>query len=60
MRRERVFLYNLRITPEERRRLFGGYMDRATALAEQPEFYNTLTNNCTSNIVRPGATVSEP
>jgi len=52
VRRERVFLYNLRITPEETRRLFGGYMDRATALAERPEFYNTLTNNCTSNIVR--------
>jgi hypothetical protein len=52
VRREQVFLYNLRITPEETRRLFGGYMDRATALAEQPEFYNTLTNNCTSNIVR--------
>ena len=52
VRRERVFLYQLRITPEETRRLFGGYMDRATALAERPEFYNTLTNNCTSNIVR--------
>lgn len=52
MRRERVFLYTLRITQEETRRLFGGYMDRATALAERPEFYNTLTNNCTSNIVR--------
>ena len=52
VRRERVFLYKLRITPEETRRLFGGYMDRATALAERPEFYNTLTNNCTSNIVR--------
>ena len=51
-RRERVFLYKLRITPGETRRLFGGYMDRATALAERPEFYNTLTNNCTSNIVR--------
>jgi hypothetical protein len=52
VRRERVFLYNLHITPEETRRLFGGYMDRATALAERPEFYNTLVNNCTSNIVR--------
>jgi hypothetical protein len=52
VRRERVFLYRLRITPEETRRLFGGYMDRATALAERPEFYNTVTNNCTSNIVR--------
>jgi hypothetical protein len=52
IRRERVYLYKLRITPEETRRLFGGYMDRATALAERPEFYNTVTNNCTSNIVR--------
>jgi hypothetical protein len=52
IRRERVYLYRLRTTPEERKRLFGGYMDRATALAEQPEFYNTITNNCTSNIVR--------
>ena len=52
VRQERVFLYPLRITPEETRRLFGGYMARATALAERPEFYNTLTNNCTSNIVR--------
>jgi hypothetical protein len=52
IRRERVYLYKLRTTPEERKRLFGGYMDRATALAEHPEFYNTITNNCTSNIVR--------
>jgi hypothetical protein len=52
IRRERVYLYPLRITLEETRRLFGGYMDRATALAERPEFYNTVTNNCTSNIVR--------
>ena len=52
MRRERVFLYKLRITPAETQRLFGGYMARATALAERPEFYNTVTNNCTSNIVR--------
>jgi hypothetical protein len=52
IRHERVYLYPLRITPEETSRLFGGYMDRATALAERPEFYNTITNNCTSNIVR--------
>ena len=27
-------------------------LDRANRLAEHPEFYNTLTNNCTTNIVR--------
>jgi hypothetical protein len=52
IRQERVYLYRLRTTAEERKRLFGGYMDRAAALAERPEFYNTITNNCTSNIVR--------
>jgi hypothetical protein len=52
IRREQVYLYRLRTTTEEVRRLFAGYMDRATALAERPEFYNTVTNNCTSNIVR--------
>lgn len=52
IRRERVYLYPLRITREETRRLFAGYMNRAAKLGEWPEFYNTLTNNCTSNIVR--------
>ena len=50
-RREDVYLYRLRTTPEERRRLFGGYMDRVAKLSEQPEFYHTVFNNCTSNIV---------
>jgi hypothetical protein len=33
------------------RKLFVDMLTRATALKEKPEFYNTLTNNCTSNIV---------
>jgi len=52
IRRERVYLYPLRITPDETKRLFRGYMNRAATLAGRPEFYNTLTDNCTSNIVR--------
>ena len=27
-------------------------LERANRLREQPEFYNTLTNTCTTNIVR--------
>jgi hypothetical protein len=27
-------------------------LQRANGLAERPEFYNTLTNTCTTNIVR--------
>jgi hypothetical protein len=51
IRREEVYLYQLRTTADERRRLFRGYMERAAKLAREPEFYNTVFNNCTSNIV---------
>ncbi len=51
IRREAVYLYRLRTTVDERRRLFRGYMDRAGKLSQEPEFYNTVFNNCTSNIV---------
>lgn len=50
-RRDDVHLYRLRATPAQARALFLGMLDRANALAAQPEFYNTLTNTCTTNIV---------
>ncbi|MEO7964694.1 MAG: DUF4105 domain-containing protein, partial [Gemmatimonadaceae bacterium] len=46
-----VYLYPIRATPEARRRLFVEMLERANALQQQPEFYNTLSNNCTSNLV---------
>ena len=46
-----VYVYPIRTTPERMRALFIGMLERANALAERPEFYNTLTNNCTSNVV---------
>ena len=46
-----VYLYPIRTTPARARALFTEMLARANALATQPEFYNTLTNNCTSNIV---------
>ncbi len=52
IRRERVYLYRLRTTGDERGRLFRGYMEKAEELAQRPEFYNTALNNCTSSIVR--------
>jgi uncharacterized membrane protein YphA (DoxX/SURF4 family) len=50
-RRERVYLYRLRATPAEQRALFLSYVDRIHTLAEKPEFYNTLLNNCTTSVV---------
>lgn len=46
-----VYLYPMRATPEAARALFVAMLERANALATQPEFYNTLTSTCTSNIV---------
>jgi hypothetical protein len=33
------------------RRLFLEYLDEINALHERPEFYNTATTNCTTNVV---------
>ncbi|HEX7249647.1 MAG TPA: DUF4105 domain-containing protein [Burkholderiales bacterium] len=47
---EQVYLYRLRGTPEAARRLFLEYAAEINRLREHPEFYNTLTTNCTSNL----------
>ncbi len=47
---EEVHLYRLVGTPETARRLFLAYLGEVNALAQRPEFYNTLTTNCTTNI----------
>ena len=51
-RHDDVYLYPVRTTPEQRRRLFVSMLERANDLRARPEFYNTLTNTCTTNIVR--------
>ena len=40
-----------RVSKGKMRALFVAMLERANQLAEKPEFYNTLTNTCTSNIV---------
>ena len=45
-----VYVYPTVATPAQAQALFVDVMDRANKLAVQPEFYNTLTNNCTTNI----------
>lgn len=47
-----VYVYRTNATPEESQALFVDMMKRMNSLAENPEFYDTLTNNCTTNIVR--------
>ena len=45
-----VFLYRSTATPKQARELFLDVMRRVNKLAREPEFYDTLTNNCTTNI----------
>jgi len=51
-RKDTVYLYPMRTTPERMREMFTAMLNRANTLAEHPEFYNTLTNTCTTNLVR--------
>ncbi len=45
-----VYIYPTVATPEQSQALFVDVMERVNQLALKPEFYNTLTNNCTTNI----------
>lgn len=49
--KSRVYLYRTVATPEQSQALLVDVLKRANKLAVQPEFYNTITNNCTTNIV---------
>lgn len=51
-RRDIVYMYPVRTTREKMRQAFVGMLTRANGLAARPEFYNTLTSTCTTNIVR--------
>ncbi|HEX6040122.1 DUF4105 domain-containing protein [Longimicrobium sp.] len=48
-----VYLYPARATPGQARALFVAMLQRAQEIERAPVFYNTLTNNCTTNILRP-------
>lgn len=47
-----VYLYPVRAPKEEVQAVFLDVMHRVNQLRAEPEFYNTFTNNCTTNIVR--------
>jgi hypothetical protein len=51
-RSDRVYLYPIKTSREKIRKMFVSMLRRANQLRTQPEFYNTLTNNCSSNILQ--------
>jgi hypothetical protein len=50
-RKDTVYLYPALVSREDARALFVHILTRAQKLAQEPEFYNTLVSNCTTNIV---------
>lgn len=50
-RKDEVFLYPVKTSRENMRKLFVSMLNRSNKLAKEPEFYNTLTSTCTTNIV---------
>ncbi|MBE8716266.1 DUF4105 domain-containing protein [Cellvibrio sp. KB43] len=52
IRQERVLLYPLQLTPEEQRYVLRGILNDAQAIEQQPAFYNTLLDNCLTNLVK--------
>ena len=49
---EDVYLYRARMTPENSRKFFMEYIRQINSMKENPEWYNTLTTNCTTDVVR--------
>jgi Domain of unknown function (DUF4105) len=50
-RKDPVFLYRVNTTQEKIQQMFLSMLGRANALRTRPEFYNTLTNTCTTNLM---------
>ncbi len=51
-RKDLVYVYPIKTTAEKARSMFIDMITRVNNLKDHPEFYNTLTNTCTTNIVR--------
>ena len=50
-RKDTVILYPMQASEEEVQKLFVSVMQRAKSLSKHPEFYNTITNTCTTSIL---------
>jgi hypothetical protein len=50
-RNDLVYVYPIRAEAEKTKMLFVDMVERANQLQKSPEFYNTITNTCTTNIV---------
>lgn len=51
-RKDPVYIYPVKTTPEKMKALFVDMLEGANNLKENPEFYNTITNNCARVIAK--------
>ncbi|MBA4390526.1 MAG: hypothetical protein C0399_06280 [Syntrophus sp. (in: bacteria)] len=56
---EDVYLYRTKVTRERAQKLFMEYVRQINTMKEKPVWYNTLTTNCTTNIVMHVKTFSD-
>jgi hypothetical protein len=52
IRGEDVYVYRLDVSPADARRFLLRYLDEINELRERPQWYNALTENCTTAITR--------
>jgi len=50
VRRNDIYLYRSRATPEQSAAILRSVLQRANKLATQPEFYDSLRNSCATNV----------
>ena len=51
-RKDKVYVYPINMSKEKIRNLFLDMLKRANKLKEKPEFYNTVSNTCLTNILK--------
>ena len=60
-RHEQLYLYRTSVKPNRARRLFLNYLQSVNAIHVRPQFYNALTDNCTTNVrMHTAATTAKP
>lgn len=59
VRGERVSVFPLQLTADQREALFRSYINLGNQLSEKPRFYQTVTSNCTTIIWRLARTVDD-
>jgi len=58
-RKEEVFLYPTTLNKKEVRKIFGVIIERVNSIANKPEFYSTITQNCLTSLTKDFSKVIE-